>query len=126
MVRPRIGLLPLSKTRYPNPVTHTLNLHLVSATGTENQYLRSVLIGIHVRIGGLLPDLAILQLEDGLALPAREFSVASRFNKPLSANIRETPTFPEISVEGGGDDDGTDRQNGRSTASERGGNAGSA
>ena len=46
--------------------------------------------------------------------------------KPLSANIRETPTFPEISVEGGGDDDGTDRQNGRSTASERGGNAGSA
>lgn len=46
-------------------------------------------------------------------------------DKPLSANIRETPTFLEISVEGGGDDHGTERQNGRATGSGCGRNAGS-
>jgi hypothetical protein len=55
----------------------------------------------------------------------RSFVTLSVTSPALSANIRETPTFLEISVEGGGDDHGTDRQNGSITGSERGGNAGS-
>jgi hypothetical protein len=56
---------------------------------------------------------------DGNVLVSRNIASA------LSANISETPTFLEISVEGGGDDYGTDRDNGSITGSERGGSAGS-
>ncbi len=55
--------------------SYVLNLHLVAATAWVDQDLRRVRVVIGVVIRRLLPDLAVLELEDRLSVPTRELPV---------------------------------------------------
>ena len=93
------------------PKAHRLQIHSTNPLERLNAEIKR-----RTDVVGIFPnEAAIVRLVGALLLQGAA----------LSANISETPAVLEISVEGAGDDDGTNRHHGRTAGAGRGGNAGS-